>query len=79
MPLINASDLPTGPGDIVIVPPDTPHKFTNNGPGRAHLVCLPREPHVRDGMAGMSAAATTEPCACGAPQKSATHRSPSRS
>ena len=29
-----------GPGDIVIVPPDTPHKFTNNGPGRAHLVCI---------------------------------------
>jgi quercetin dioxygenase-like cupin family protein len=28
------------PGDIVIVPPDTPHKFTNDGTGRAHLVCI---------------------------------------
>ena len=33
-----------GPGDIVIVPPDTPHKFTNNGPGRAHLVCIHANP-----------------------------------
>jgi mannose-6-phosphate isomerase-like protein (cupin superfamily) len=29
-----------GPGDIVIVPPQTPHKFTNRGPGRANLVCI---------------------------------------
>ena len=33
-----------GPGDIVIVPPDTPHKFTSDGPGRAHLVCIHAHP-----------------------------------
>ena len=32
--------LAAGPGDIVIVPPDTPHKFTNDGPGKSHLVCI---------------------------------------
>jgi|SRR5579884_458761 len=31
-------------GDLVIVPPDTPHKFTNNGPGRANLVCIHASP-----------------------------------
>jgi mannose-6-phosphate isomerase-like protein (cupin superfamily) len=30
-----AERLDAGPGDIVIVPPDTPHKFTNRGPGRS--------------------------------------------
>jgi mannose-6-phosphate isomerase-like protein (cupin superfamily) len=29
-----------GPDDIVIVPPDTPHKFISNGPGNAQLVCI---------------------------------------
>ena len=33
-----------GPGDIVIVPPHTPHKFTNNGPGEANLVCIHASP-----------------------------------
>ena len=33
-----------GPGDIVIVPPETPHKFTNHGPGRADLVCIHAHP-----------------------------------
>lgn len=33
-----------GPGDIVIVPPDTPHKFTNRGPGRSYLVCIHANP-----------------------------------
>lgn len=28
------------PGDIVIVPPETPHKFTNHGPQRANLICI---------------------------------------
>ena len=36
--------LQAGPGAIVIVPPDMPHKFTNNGPGRAHLVCIHANP-----------------------------------
>jgi quercetin dioxygenase-like cupin family protein len=33
-----------GPGDIVIVPPDAPHKFTNDGPGRSRLVCIHASP-----------------------------------
>jgi mannose-6-phosphate isomerase-like protein (cupin superfamily) len=36
--------LDAGPGDIVIVPPEVPHKFTNNGPGRANLVCIHANP-----------------------------------
>jgi quercetin dioxygenase-like cupin family protein len=36
--------LSAGPGDIVIVPPEVPHKFTNDGPGRAHLVCVHANP-----------------------------------
>jgi mannose-6-phosphate isomerase-like protein (cupin superfamily) len=36
--------LEAGPGDIVIVPPDAPHKFTNNGPGRSKLVCIHASP-----------------------------------
>lgn len=37
-------DLHAGPGDIVIVPPHTPHKFTNDGPGRSRLVCIHASP-----------------------------------
>jgi mannose-6-phosphate isomerase-like protein (cupin superfamily) len=36
--------LDAGAGDIVIVPPDTPHKFTNRGPGKANLVCIHANP-----------------------------------
>jgi mannose-6-phosphate isomerase-like protein (cupin superfamily) len=36
--------LSAGPGDIVIVPPELPHKFTNNGPGPANLVCVHANP-----------------------------------
>jgi mannose-6-phosphate isomerase-like protein (cupin superfamily) len=32
--------LTAGAGDVVIVPADTPHKFTNDGPGRSELVCI---------------------------------------
>jgi mannose-6-phosphate isomerase-like protein (cupin superfamily) len=31
-------------GDIVIVPPGAPHKFTNDGPGRSNLVCIHANP-----------------------------------
>lgn len=31
-------------GDIVIVPPDAPHKFTNDGPGPSSLVCIHANP-----------------------------------
>jgi quercetin dioxygenase-like cupin family protein len=33
-------------GDIIIAPPGVPHKFTNNGPGRANLVCIHASPTV---------------------------------
>jgi quercetin dioxygenase-like cupin family protein len=33
-----------GPGDIVIVPPDTPHRFSNDGPTRSKLVCIHANP-----------------------------------
>jgi mannose-6-phosphate isomerase-like protein (cupin superfamily) len=33
-----------GPGDIVIAPPNVPHKFTNDGPGRSNMVCIHAHP-----------------------------------
>jgi mannose-6-phosphate isomerase-like protein (cupin superfamily) len=36
--------LTARPGDIVIVPPDVPHKFTNTGPERSKLVCIHANP-----------------------------------
>jgi mannose-6-phosphate isomerase-like protein (cupin superfamily) len=36
--------LEAGPGDIVIVPPETPHKFTNRGSERVNLVCIHANP-----------------------------------
>ena len=36
--------LAAGPGDIVIVPPDTPHKFINDGPRRSKLICVHASP-----------------------------------
>ena len=36
--------LAAGPGDIVIVPPGTAHKFSNDGPGRSRLVCIHANP-----------------------------------
>jgi mannose-6-phosphate isomerase-like protein (cupin superfamily) len=36
--------LRAGPGDIVIIPPGAPHKFTNDGPDRSNLVCIHANP-----------------------------------
>jgi quercetin dioxygenase-like cupin family protein len=36
--------LHAGTGEIVIVPPGAPHKFTNDGPGISHLVCIHANP-----------------------------------
>jgi mannose-6-phosphate isomerase-like protein (cupin superfamily) len=33
-------------GDIVIAPPRVPHKFTNQGPGRARLICVHSSPTI---------------------------------
>jgi mannose-6-phosphate isomerase-like protein (cupin superfamily) len=32
--------LAVGAGDIVIIPAEVAHKFTNDGPGRSKLVCI---------------------------------------
>lgn len=29
-----------GPGDIVLAPPHIAHKFTNQGPGQARVICI---------------------------------------
>jgi quercetin dioxygenase-like cupin family protein len=36
--------LSTGLGDIVIAPAEAPHKFSNDDPGRANLVCIHASP-----------------------------------
>jgi|SRR5579859_1498103 len=36
--------MDAGTGDIVVVPPHTPHKFTNQGPGPSRLVCIHASP-----------------------------------
>ena len=35
-----------GPGEIVVVPPNTPHKFVNSGEGRIRQVGIHRSPEV---------------------------------
>lgn len=35
---------PVGPGGVVIAPPNVPHKFTNQGPGRSNMVCIHASP-----------------------------------
>ena len=41
---VGAETLEGQPGQIIIVPPETPHKFTNRGPKRSHLVCIHANP-----------------------------------
>ena len=43
-----------GPGDVVIVPANTPHKFTNDGPGPLKARVHPRQPHRDRRMAGIA-------------------------
>src|SRR5881227_716927 len=38
--------LEVGSGDIVIAPPNVPHKFTNQGPGRSNMVCIHASPKM---------------------------------
>lgn len=39
-------DLDAGPGDIVVVSSETPHKFKNLGPGRLDLICIHASPRM---------------------------------
>jgi mannose-6-phosphate isomerase-like protein (cupin superfamily) len=38
--------MEVGAGDIVIAPPEVPHKFTNQGPGRSDMVCIHASPRM---------------------------------
>jgi mannose-6-phosphate isomerase-like protein (cupin superfamily) len=38
--IADGEEVDAGPGDIVVVGPDTPHRFRNLGPGRLELVCI---------------------------------------
>ena len=42
----NGQDLEAGGGDILVVGPDTPHKFVNLGPGRLDLICVHDSPTI---------------------------------
>ena len=42
----DGEDLEAGPGDILVVGPNTPHKFVNLGPGRLDLVCVHDSPRI---------------------------------
>jgi mannose-6-phosphate isomerase-like protein (cupin superfamily) len=42
----DGEDLEAGPGDILVVGPDTAHKFVNLGPGRLDLVCVHDSPWI---------------------------------
>lgn len=39
-------EIEAGPGDVVVVGPETPHGFCNLGPGRLEVVCI----HASDRM-----------------------------
>ena len=42
----DGEELEAGPGDIVVVGPDTPHKFKNVGSGRLETVCIHASPRM---------------------------------
>ena len=44
--LAGESSIQAGPGDIIVVPPEVPHKFTNDGPGVSELVCIHASPTI---------------------------------
>jgi mannose-6-phosphate isomerase-like protein (cupin superfamily) len=42
----DGEDFEAGPGDIVVVGPDTPHKFKNAGTERLEIVCIHASPRM---------------------------------
>jgi mannose-6-phosphate isomerase-like protein (cupin superfamily) len=36
----DGEELEAGPGDIIVVGPETPHKFKNSGDDRLEMVCI---------------------------------------
>ncbi len=43
---VGDSRLQAGPGDVAIIPPGVPHKFTNDGPGRSKIICIHASPTI---------------------------------
>ena len=39
-------DIEAGPGDIVVVGAETPHKFKNIGPDRLDIICIHSAPRI---------------------------------
>ncbi len=39
-------DIEAGPGDIVVVSSETPHKFKNIGAGRLDIICIHSSPQM---------------------------------
>jgi mannose-6-phosphate isomerase-like protein (cupin superfamily) len=42
----DGEDIEADPGDIVVVSPETPHKFKNVGTGRLDIVCIHASPRM---------------------------------
>jgi mannose-6-phosphate isomerase-like protein (cupin superfamily) len=40
----DGEELEAGPGDIIVVSTDTPHKFTSIGPERLDMICIHASP-----------------------------------
>lgn len=42
----DGEDLEVGPGDIIAVSPETPHKFKNIGTDRLDIICIHASPRI---------------------------------
>jgi mannose-6-phosphate isomerase-like protein (cupin superfamily) len=42
----DGQDVDAGPGDVVVVEAEVPHKFKNLGPGRLDVVCIHASPRM---------------------------------
>jgi mannose-6-phosphate isomerase-like protein (cupin superfamily) len=42
----DGKDIEAGPGDILVVGPETPHKFKNLGPDRLEIFCIHSSPRM---------------------------------
>jgi mannose-6-phosphate isomerase-like protein (cupin superfamily) len=42
----DGQEIEAGPGDIIVVGPQTPHKFKNIGTGRLDIICIHASPRM---------------------------------
>ncbi|HJV30263.1 MAG TPA: cupin domain-containing protein [Gaiellaceae bacterium] len=42
----DGKDIEAGPGDIMVVGPETPHKFKNIGTERLEIICIHSSPRI---------------------------------